>query len=107
MSRNLAVIELPTIVLSTLYHDWTADLLCTRDLWTSSSNIKDFVFVTGRRQHKRLACIIALFLGGVVGGEMYKSTAGMAGALWFAVAIKGCIAIAFALWPKQKEDNDT
>lgn len=107
LSRVLAVIELPTIVLSTLYHDWTADLLCTRNLWRQSATVKDFVFVQGRRQHKRLACIIALFMGGVVGGEMYKSSAGMAGALWFAVALKGCMATAFALWPKQKEENDS
>lgn len=106
LSRVLAVIELPTIVLSTLYHDWTADLLCTRNLWNQSSGVKDFVFVQGRRQHKRLACIIALFMGGVVGGEMYKSDAGMAGALWFAVALKACIVVAFALWPKQRQDDE-
>ena len=103
LSRVLSLIELPTIVLSTLYHDWTADLLCTRDLWKKSTNFKDFIFGKGRRQNKRLASIIALFMGGFVGGEMYKSKVGMAGALWFAAAIKLMIVVAFILWPKQKE----
>lgn len=106
LSRVLSLIELPTIVLSTLYHDWTADLLCTRHLWQQSSSIKDFIFVQGRRQHKRLMSILALFLGGVVGGEMYKSNVGMAGALWLAAALKGAITITFALWREQRVDDE-
>lgn len=106
LSRVLSLIELPTIVLSTLYHDWTADLLCTRHLWRQSSSIKDFVFGRARRQNKRLASIIALFMGGLVGGEMYKSRVGMAGALWLAAALKGAIVVTFALWRKQKQDDE-
>lgn len=106
LSRVLSVIELPTIVLSTLYHDFTADLYCTKDLWRKSASCKDFAFVTCRRQNKRLLSIIALFIGGVVGGEMYKSRAGMGGALWLAAGLKGGIAIAFALWRKEQDDID-
>lgn len=106
LSRVLSLIELPTIVLSTLYHDYVADTLTYRQLWRQSSSISDFIFVQGRRQNKRLASIIALFIGGVVGGEMYKSKAGMAGALWLAGAIKGTITIVFAFWRKQKNEED-
>lgn len=102
LSRVLSLIELPTIVLSTLYHDWTADLLCTRQIWRQSSGVKEFVFVYGRRQNKRLASILALFLGAFVGGEMFKSKIGMAGGLWLAAALKAGIIFAFSLWPKQK-----
>jgi len=104
LSRVLSLIELPTIVLSTLFHDWTGDLLGTKQLWRQSSGIKDFVLVQARRQNKRLLAIIALFVGGFVGGEMYKSKAGMAGALWLASFLKGSVAVSFALWRKQKEE---
>lgn len=104
LSRVLSLIELPTIVLSTLFHDWTGDLLGTKQLWRQSPSVKDFVFVQGRRQNKRLLAIIALFVGGFVGGEMYKSKVGMAGALWLAAFLKGSVAVSFALWRRQKEE---
>jgi len=103
LSRVLSLIELPTIVLSTLYHDFTGDLLGTRQLWRQSKGVKDFVFVQSRRQNKRAFAIIALFFGGLVGGEMYKSKVGMAGALWLAAFMKGLIIISFALWRKEPE----
>lgn len=106
LSRVLSLIELPTIVLSTLYHDYVADTLTYRQLWRQSSSVSDFLFVQGRRQNKRLASIIALFLGGVVGGEMYKSKAGMAGALWLAAAIKCTVAVVFAFWKKEKSQDE-
>lgn len=106
LSRVLSLIELPTIVLSTLYHDWTADLLSTRQIWRQSSNVKEFIFIQGRRQNKRLASILALFLGAFLGGEMFKSRIGMAGGLWLTAALKGCIVLAFALWPKQKQSDE-
>lgn len=106
LSRVLSLIELPTIVLSTLYHDYVADTLTYRQLWRQSKGVSDFLFVQGRRQNKRLLSIIALFLGGVVGGEMYKSKVGMAGALWLAAALKGAVCVVFALWKKEKVEED-
>lgn len=102
LSRVLAVIELPTIVLSTLYHDFTADLYGTRQLWKQSTSFSNFVFVQSRRQAKRLMSILGLFCGALVGGEMYKSQVGMAGALWFAAALKLVISITFILWRSDK-----
>lgn len=102
LSRVLSLLELPTIVLSALYHDFVADLYGTRQLWRQSSSFKDFIFNQGRRQEKRLLCIIALFVGGVTGGEMYKSSLKMCGALWLAAFLKCAITISFLFWRKQR-----
>ncbi len=100
LSRVLSLIELLTIVLSTLYHDFTADLYGTREAWRKSSSFRDFILVQWRRQEKRLASIVALFVGGLVGGQMYKSVAGMAGALWMAAGLKGAISLTFLIWKR-------
>jgi Protein of unknown function (DUF1275) len=92
--------------LSTLYHDFTGDLYGTRDAWRKSSSIADFFLVQFRRQEKRFASIVALFLGGLVGGEMYKSSAGMSGALWMGAGLKGAIALTFLIWKKDSEGEE-
>jgi hypothetical protein len=105
LSRVLSLIELPTIVVSTLYHDFTADIYGVKEAWSQSTSLKNFVLVQWRRQEKRLASIIALFVGAIVGSEVYKSDAGMAGALWLAVALKGSICFMFAFWRKNVRDD--
>ena len=92
-------------MLSTLYHDFTADLYGTNETWKKSESVKDFLLVRNKRQEKRLACILALFVGGVIGGEMYKSAAGMEGALWMAAGIKGTIAVAFLVWRGEQAEQ--
>ncbi|OCT46915.1 hypothetical protein CLCR_02497 [Cladophialophora carrionii] len=106
LSRLLGVIELPTIVLSALYHDFSADLYRIRDSWQKSSSVWEFLAVHEKRQEKRVACIMALFTGGIVGGEMYKSTAGMGGALWLASGLKFAIAVGWFFWRKDKDSSD-
>ena len=107
LSRVLSLIELPTIVLSTLYHDFTADLYGVKEAWRRSSSFADFILVQWRRQEKRLASITALFVGGLVGGEMYKSAAGMGGALWMAAGLKGAVAMSFLIWKKDASEEET
>lgn len=102
LSRVLSLIELPTIVLSTLYHDFTADLYGTRQLWKQSTSVKDFILDKARRQEKRFLSIAALFCGALVGGEMYKSVVGMAGALWLATGLKFFICVAWFFWGKDQ-----
>lgn len=109
LSRTLGLIELPTIVLSTLYHDFTADLYNLRRSWSESSSLSDFLLTRQRRQEKRLFSVIALFVGGIVGGEMYKSAVGMAGALWLAAGLKLGIAVVWLAWkkdPSEEEEED-
>ena len=79
LSRVLEAIELPTTVLSTLYHDFTADLYGIAEAWRTSGSIHNFFLEGQRRQARRAASILALFIGGIVGGEMFKSKAGMSG----------------------------
>jgi hypothetical protein len=105
LSRLLGLVELPTIVLSALYHDFTADLLALRTSWRKSSGVSEFLVVQQRRQGKRLACIIALFIGGIIGGELYKSRAGMAGALWLAAGFKLGIVVAWCVWKAEIDDR--
>ena len=106
LSRALSIIELPTIVLSTLYHDFTADLYGIVAAWKDSSSLFDFVLVKYRRQEKRLMSIFALFIGALAGGEMYKLESGMAGALWLAAGLKGAVCVAWCLWKKDTEDEE-
>ncbi|KIW83936.1 hypothetical protein Z517_03182 [Fonsecaea pedrosoi CBS 271.37] len=106
LSRMLSVVELPTIVLSALYHDVCADLYNIRDSWRKSSSLWEFVVSSERKQERRAACIVALFLGGIIGGEMYKSSAGMGGALWLAAGLKLGIFIGWFFWKGQKGDDD-
>ncbi|KAL2436569.1 hypothetical protein ABEF95_012223 [Exophiala dermatitidis] len=106
LSRLLGMVELPTIVLSALYHDFTADLLAIRTSWKRSPSLWEFLVVQQRRQGRRLASIVALFIGGIIGGEMYKSRAGMAGALWLAAGAKLAIVVAWCFWKGGSTDDD-
>lgn len=105
LSRVLGLIELPTIVLSTLFHDFTADLYGIRKSWQESTSISDFVFTHQRRQEKRLFSIFALFVGGIVGGEMYKSSVGMSGALWLAAGLKLGVTMMWLCWKKDPSEE--
>ena len=108
LSRVLGIVELPTIVLSTLYHDFTADLFGIMKAWRDSTSLPNFILVQYKRQGKRLASIIALFTGAVVGSEMFKSNAGMGGALWMAAGLKLTVACVFLVWkkdPSRGEDS--
>ncbi|KAJ9615123.1 hypothetical protein H2200_001197 [Cladophialophora chaetospira] len=107
LSRLLGVIELPTIVLSALYHDVSADLCSIKASWQKSSSVWDFFAVHEKRQGKRGACVIAFFLGGIIGGEMYKSVVGMGGALWLAAGLKFTILMAWFFWRKGKNLADS
>lgn len=106
LSRILGLLELPTIVLSALFHDFTADLYSLHESWQKRSGLLDFVAVHQRRQGKRLASIIALFIGGFVGGELYKSEIGMAGALWISAGLKFAITLSWCFWKKEKDTAD-
>jgi uncharacterized membrane protein YoaK (UPF0700 family) len=105
LTRVLEANELPTIVLSTLYHDFTADLLGIAAAWQQSGSIRGFFLDGQRRQGRRAASIVALFLGGIVGGEMFKSSAGMSGGLLLAAGIKGSICVAWVVWKGDDPEN--
>lgn len=100
LSRVLLVNELPTIVLSTLYHDLVAESLSMLRCWRESSTRWEFV-VSQKKQIRRLACILALFAGAVIGGYLFRSRGRLAAALWLAAGIKIVISIAWCVWRRK------
>lgn len=102
-SRVLGQIELPTIVLSTLYCDFTADLYRLPYSLRNMSSWHSFFFIDERRQFRRLGCILSLFLGGLTGGMMFRSNAGMIGAIWLAAGLKGSMVALWVVWKSEKK----
>lgn len=100
LSRVLLVNELPTIVLSTLYHDFMAESLSTWRCWKESSTRWEFI-VSQKKQIRRLACILALFIGAVIGGSVFRSRGSLPAALWLAAGIKIIISVAWCLWRRK------
>ena len=97
-SRVLGAIELPTIVLSTLYCDFVADLYLLPSRFRTKISWYDFVFKSERRQIRRLCSILCLFLGGLSGGYIFQSPAGMITAIWLAAGLKGSLVLGWILW---------
>lgn len=92
LSRTLGFNEIPTNVVTSLY----CDLLSDPRLFTPlDANIK---------RNRRVVAVLLLLGGGISGGWLQRSKAGMAGALWIAGAIKLFIGIAWLGWKgKQPE----
>ncbi|KAL3426650.1 duf1275 domain protein [Phlyctema vagabunda] len=87
-SRLLGFNEVPTTVLTSVYCDLASDpnLL-------GSNNVK---------RNRRAAAVLAILIGGIIGGWLSRSDAGMASTLWIAAAIKIAISISWSVWkPKQ------
>lgn len=100
LSRVLLMNELPTIVLSTAYHDLIGDALSMRKCWRQSKTKWEFA-VSQKKQIRRLSSIVSLFTGALVGGFMFPSSAGLPGALWVAAGTKILICVAWCLWKKK------
>ncbi|KAH8886345.1 hypothetical protein GQ53DRAFT_750616 [Thozetella sp. PMI_491] len=86
ISRILGFNEVPTNVLTSLYCDLLSDPLLLASL---SKNPK---------RNRRVAAIILSVLGGITGGWLQRSAAGMSAALWIAGGIKVVIALAWISW---------
>jgi len=85
-SRLLGYNEVPTTVLTSVYCDLASDPNFFAPL---DQNIK---------RNRRLLSVVALTIGGISGGWLSRSNAGMASALWVAGAVKALIAISWSLW---------
>jgi hypothetical protein len=104
-SRVLGLVELPTIVLSTLYCDFMADLYQLPSSVRAKASWHQFFFDHQRRQVRRLGSIVMLFLGGLVGAFMFRSRAGMAGAMWLTAALKGSLVLGWVFWKSKKKEE--
>lgn len=85
-SRVLGFNEVPTNVLTSLYCDLLSDPLLFAPV---GGNIK---------RNRRLVAIILMLVGGILGGWLQRSRAGMPAALWIGGAVKLVIAVAWLTW---------
>lgn len=83
-SRLLGFNEVPTTVLTSVYCDLASDPELLK-----KNNIK---------RNRRVAAVISILLGGIVGGWISRSAAGIATNFWIAAAIKMSIAISWSVW---------
>ncbi|KAH9224917.1 hypothetical protein DL95DRAFT_400213 [Leptodontidium sp. 2 PMI_412] len=83
-SRILGFNEIPTTVLTSVYCDIASDpKILARD------NIK---------RNRRVAAVIFILIGGIAGGWISRSSAGMSTSLWIAAGIKLVIALSWSFW---------
>ncbi|KAH7409560.1 hypothetical protein BKA64DRAFT_570975 [Cadophora sp. MPI-SDFR-AT-0126] len=83
-SRILGFNEVPTTVLTSVYCDIASDPnILARD------NVK---------RNRRIAAVIFILIGGIAGGWISRSSAGMSTSLWIAAGIKLIIALSWSLW---------
>ncbi|OHE92996.1 hypothetical protein CORC01_11719 [Colletotrichum orchidophilum] len=85
-SRILGYNEVPTNVLTSVY----CDLLSDPKLFAP---LKD-----NPKRNRRFLAVVLLILGGIVGGWLQRSRAGMPGALWISGGVKFVIAVAWMGW---------
>lgn len=94
MSRVLGVNEVPTNVLTSLYCDLLSDPLLVAPL---SKNPK---------RNRRIASIVLLVAGGIAGGWIQRTSAGMSAALWLAGAIKFVLGVVWIFWRSKPIPNE-
>lgn len=85
-SRLLGYNEIPTTVLTSVYCDLASDPMLLAGL---SQNVK---------RNRRLASVVLVLVGGLAGGWISRSSAGMATVLWLGGLIKMSIAISWSQW---------
>ncbi|KAK4213751.1 hypothetical protein QBC37DRAFT_168786 [Rhypophila decipiens] len=99
-SRVLGINEVPTNVLTSLYCDLLSDPLLMAG-WKGGKGNK--------KRDRRVVAIILLIVGGVAGGWLQRSEAGMSAALWIAAGIKGAVTVGWLFWrgrePKLEPKN--
>ncbi len=83
-SRILGFNEVPTTVLTSVYCDIASDPKIL-----AKSNVK---------RNRRVAAVICILVGGIAGGWISRSSAGMSVSLWIAAALKLAIALSWSLW---------
>jgi uncharacterized membrane protein YoaK (UPF0700 family) len=85
-ARQLGFNEIPTTVLTSCFCDLGNDPKLFSGLnenW---------------QRNRRVFSVLAILLGGIIGGWMSRTSNGMPTSIWFAAAIKGSIAIAWVFW---------
>ncbi|KAN0084924.1 Protein of unknown function (DUF1275) domain containing protein [Elaphomyces granulatus] len=91
-SRAMGFNEIPTVVLTSVYFDIVSDPNLTNGL---TKNVK---------RNRRIGSVIALLLGAIVTGWLYRSDA-VLGALWICFTIKLGIAVGWLFWTRVEESQ--
>jgi hypothetical protein len=92
-SRILGFNEVPTNVLTSVYCDLLSDPNLLAPLGKNP------------KRNRRSAAVILLVLGGVVGGWLQRSKAGMSSVLWIAGGIKFIIALTWMGWQSKPRES--
>ena len=87
LCRDAALLEVPTLVVTTVIYDFGAD----PRLFTS---LKD-----NPVRNRRFVGFVAILLGAIAGGWVSKNTGHITVTLWLTVGIKVAIALAWVFWP--------
>lgn len=75
---------MPTTVLTSVYCDLASDPNILK-----GDNVK---------RNRRLGAVLMILLGGIAGGWISRSSAGLSVSLWIAAAIKLGIALSWSVW---------
>jgi hypothetical protein len=86
-SRLLGFNEVPTTVLTSVYCDLANDPKLFK-----ADNAK---------RNRRAAAVVSILVGGIAGGCISRSAAGISTSFWIAAAIKMGIALSWSLWKPQ------
>lgn len=88
-SRLCGIGEVPTTVLTSVY----CDLALNFDKNISKKRAKEKgQYLMDRKQWRRFGAILGILAGGICGGWVSRSAAGMAGSLWIAAGLKTGVA---------------
>lgn len=87
-AQLVGVGEVPTVVLTSVYHGLAADAGFFR-----RGNV---------HRDRRIAGVVAFFAGAISGGWLERSRGGIAAALWISAAVKLGIAVSWLFWEAEK-----
>ena len=91
LCRDLSLLEVPTLVVTTVIYDFAAD---PRLIAPLNAN---------RVRNRRFFGFVMILMGAIAGGWVSKKSGHITITLWADVAIKASIAIAWVFWPAQEE----
>ena len=106
LSRVLLLNHMPTIVLTTTYHDLAANIWGLRESTRSSSGCYDLLFRGPGKQRLRLLSILAMAGGSALGGGLLLTTPNLEVPLIVCGMIRLAIGIGCLLLPSKKRSSD-
>lgn len=83
-TRSLGFNEIPSVVITSVYFDIASD--------------KNILAVQNVKRNRRVAGVVALLIGAIVGGWLNRSAGGMASTFWLAAGIKFAIGLGWLFW---------